>query len=247
MENIVEVRSLTKDFGPTRAVDDLSFDIKKGEIIGLLGHNGAGKTTTIQMLLGLTTPTSGSVNVFGLDYKNSREEILTRVNFSSSYVSMPYSLTVYENLKIFCYLYGIKKVDERIDEVLDLFNIREFRNLNTRRLSSGQLTRICLAKAFINNPEIIFLDEPTASLDVDVADRTRQIIKKRNVESGLTVLVTSHNMFEMEDICHRVLIMDKGKIIVEGSPERILKDHGGKNLEEVFLKIIRGESNVSTT
>lgn len=243
MENIVEVRSLTKDFGTTRAVDDLSFDIKKGEIIGLLGHNGAGKTTTIQMLLGLTTPTSGSIKVFGLDYKDSREEILSRVNFSSSYVSMPYSLTVYENLKIFCHLYGVKNVKERIDEVIELFNIGEFRNLNTRRLSSGQVTRICLAKAFINNPEIIFLDEPTASLDVDIADKTREIIKKRNSQSDLTVLVTSHNIHEMEDICNRILIMDKGNIIVEGTPEGILDKHEGKNLEEVFLKIIRGEDS----
>lgn len=241
MENVVEVRSLTKYFDSTLAVDGISFDIKKGEIIGLLGHNGAGKSTTIQMLLGLTTPTSGSIKVFGLDYKDSREEILSRVNFSSSYVSMPYSLTVYENLKIFCHLYDVENVEERIDEVVELFNIGEFRNLNTRRLSSGQVTRICLAKAFINNPEIIFLDEPTASLDVDIADKTRDIIKKRNKESDLTVLVTSHNIHEMEDICHRILIMDKGQIIVEGTPEVILDTYEGKNLEEVFLNIIRGE------
>lgn len=241
MENVVEVRSLTKYFDSTLAVDDISFDIKKGEIIGLLGHNGAGKSTTIQMLLGLTTPTSGTIKVFGLDYKTSREEILTRVNFSSSYVSMPYSLTVYENLKIFCHLYGVNNIEERIDEVVELFDIGDFRNLNTRRLSSGQVTRICLAKAFINNPEIIFLDEPTASLDVDIADKTRDIIKKRNRESDLTVLVTSHNIHEMEDICNRILIMDKGHIIVEGTPESILDKYEGKNLEEVFLNIIRGE------
>jgi len=241
MENAVEVRGLTKDFGDVRAVNDISFNIKKGEIMGLLGHNGAGKSTTIQMLLDLTTPTSGEVKVLGMDYKHKREEILTRVNFSSSYVSMPYSLTVYENLKVFASLYGIpkKEIDGRIDEVLELFGIPDFKDKSTQNLSSGQVTRICLAKAFINRPEIIFLDEPTASLDVDIADKTRRLIKKRNEENGLTVLVTSHNMHEMEDMCHRIVIMDKGNIVEEGTPKGLLEKHSGKNLEEVFLKIIR--------
>lgn len=239
MALIVEVKGLAKLFNGVRAVDDISFEVYEGEILGLIGPNGAGKTTTLQMILDLTTPTRGEIKIFGLDIKDHREEILKKVNFSSSYISLPYSLTVFENLMVFSRLYGVPEPKKRIEELLKAFEIQSIKNTPTRRLSSGQITRVCLCKALLNSPRVLFLDEPTASLDPDIADKTRRLLKKIKNENGISILYTSHNMKEMEEMCDRVIFMDKGRIIAKGRPEEITREFGGASLEEVFLKIAR--------
>ncbi|MFQ5586176.1 MAG: ABC transporter ATP-binding protein [Thermodesulfobacteriota bacterium] len=240
-ETVVEVRNLTKEFNGVRAVDAISFDVYGGEILGILGPNGAGKTTTLQMLLGVTTPTGGRIRLFGLDSASHREEILKRVNFSSSYLSMPYSLTVFENLLVFAGLYGIDRPRERIVDLLRTFEIEELRNQTVRKLSSGQVTRIGLAKALLNEPTILFLDEPTASLDPDMADKTRRLLRWIRDERGISIIYTSHNMREMEEMSDRLIFLDRGRIIAEGRPDRLLDTFAGKDLEELFLKVARGE------
>ncbi|OGP21678.1 MAG: ABC transporter ATP-binding protein [Deltaproteobacteria bacterium GWA2_55_10] len=240
MNVLVEVKGLTKAFnGFKLAVDDISFEMYEGEILGLIGPNGAGKTTTLQMLLGLTTPTAGEIRIFGLDIGSAREEILRQVNFSSSYISLPFSLTVEENLTVFSRLYNVKEHKKRIRELLSIFEILDIKDTPTRRLSSGQITRVCLCKALLNNPRILFLDEPTASLDPDIADKTRTLLRAIKKERGLSILYTSHNMKEMEEMCDRLIFMDKGRIIAAGDPESIMKKFGGRSLEEVFIKIAR--------
>ncbi len=237
---VVEVRGLTKVFNSFKAVDRVSFEVYEGEILGLLGPNGAGKTTIIHMLLGLTIPTSGEIRIFGLDLMAHKEEILKRVNFSSTYVSLPYSLTVRENLRVFAMLYGMDRSDERIEEVMHLFEIDEIADTLVRNLSSGQLTRLNLAKAFINEPSVLFLDEPTASLDPDIADKTRQLLRRIKEEKGISILYTSHNMREMEEISDRLIFLHRGRIIAEGSPKEVVRDFRSESLEEVFLKVARG-------
>ncbi len=239
---IVEVSHLTKSFGKTLAVRDVSFSVGEGEILGLLGPNGAGKTTLIQMMLGLITPTGGEVRVFGLDFKKCREEILSKVNFSSTYVSMPTSLTVDENLSVFSRLYSVDDSARKIDALLETFEIKRLKNTLTRNLSSGQLTRLSLVKALLNDPKILFLDEPTASLDPDIADKTRTLLKGIRDRRRLTMLYTSHNMKEMEEISDRIIFLHHGEILATGSPDEILAAFHGRNLEEVFLKISRGEA-----
>jgi len=236
---ILEASNLTKVFGKVTAVNNISFTMNSGEILGLIGPNGAGKTTTMQMLLDLTTPTSGTVSIFGLNMGRSHEEILGRVNFSSSYISLPFSLTVEENLKVFARLYGIKKAKEKIDELMEIFEIQDIRREPARRLSSGQNTRVCLAKALLNDPEILFLDEPTASLDPDMADKTRKLLKKLNRERNISILYTSHNMAEMEELSDRIIFLNKGKILATDRPAELLEKFHGKDLEEVFIKIAR--------
>ena len=237
---IIEVSSLTKIFSGNKAVDNISFEVYQGEILGLLGPNGAGKTTTLQMLLGLTTPTSGDIMIFGLDISHHREKILQDVNFSSSYISMPYSLTIMENLIVFARLYGVKKHKEKIAGLLKDFEIEDIKDRAVRSLSTGQITRVCLVKALLNDPKILFLDEPTASLDPDIADKTRRLLKKIQKEKGLSILYTSHNMKEMEDMSDRIIFLDKGKIIAAGRPEEVLTKFKVENLEDVFIKIARG-------
>lgn len=239
IKKLVEVDGLTKYFNSVCAVDNISFEIYEGEVLGLLGANGAGKTTTLQMLLGLTTPTSGNIKLFGLDMKNEREQILMRVNFSSSYVSLPYSLTVYENLQVFAMLYEVKNRKAKILELLRSFEIEDLKDKPVRRLSSGQITRVCLAKSLLNDPEVLFLDEPTASLDPDIADKTRRLLKGITKDKGVAILYTSHNMKEMEEICDRVIFMDKGRIAAYGSLDEIKQEFKTNNLEEVFLRIAR--------
>ncbi len=239
MNKLVEVEGLTKTFNGVRAVIDISFEIYEGEVLGLLGANGAGKTTTLQMLLGLTTPTGGTVRLFGMEMRDKRQEILKRVNFSSSYVSLPYSLTVYENLQVFAMLYEIKERRAKILDLLGTFEIEDLKDKPVRRLSSGQITRVCLAKSLLNDPEVLFLDEPTASLDPDIADKTRRLLKKRTEEEGVAILYTSHNMKEMEEICDRVIFMDSGRIAAIGSLEQIKEEFKTDDLEEVFLRIAR--------
>ncbi len=240
MRAIVEVRGLTKYYNGFRAVDGISFDMCEGEILGLIGPNGAGKTTTIQMILGLTTPTDGTINVFGLDLFSNRQRILGDVNFSSSYISLPYALTVWENLSVFARLYGVKDHGKKIRSLLKTFEIEDIIYTPARRLSSGQLTRVCLCKALLNDPRILFLDEPTASLDPDIADKTRRLLRRIKEENGISILYTSHNMREMEEMCDRVIFINKGRIIASGVPGDIKDKFSGKSLEEVFLKIARG-------
>ncbi|HEY5594010.1 MAG TPA: ABC transporter ATP-binding protein, partial [Nitrospiria bacterium] len=232
--SVVEVRKLTKRFERVTAVNEISFEIYQGEILGMLGPNGAGKTTTIQMLLGVTTPTSGQIRILGLDLNRRREEILGQVNFSSSYVSLPQSLTVWENLRVFAQLYHVRNYREKILHLLSVFEISHLQDTVTRKLSTGQLTRVSLAKALLNDPKILFLDEPTASLDPDIADKTRSMLKSIRVQSGLTILYTSHNMREMEEMSDRIVFLNKGRIISTGTPDEIMKRFQGEDLEEVF-------------
>jgi len=239
---VVEVKNLTKVFNNLMAVDNISFEIYPGEILGILGPNGAGKTTTLQMLLGLTTPTSGEIKVFGLDLRHNRERILQAVNFSSSYVSLPYSLTVRENLTVFAKLYGIKNHRERILKLLRTFEIDDICDRVVRGLSSGQIARVSLAKALLNEPKVLFLDEPMANLDPNIADKTRRLLKGIKEEKGLSILYTSHNMKEMEEMSDRIIFLDKGRIFAAGRPEDILARFRGESLEEVFLKIARGDN-----
>jgi len=221
-EAIITVQHLTKRFGsrvggPT-AVDDISFTVNKGEIVGILGRNGAGKTTTISMLLGLLTPTSGTIHIFGKDIVTKREEILREVNFSSAYINFPPRLSVLENLTVFSLLYDIPNRQKRIAEVIRLFGIEDLAHRQYLYLSSGQETRVHLAKAFLNTPRILFLDEPTAALDPDVADSVRKLLISLQKRENMTVLLTSHNMAEVEEVCDRALFIDHGKLIAEDSP-----------------------------
>jgi ABC-2 type transport system ATP-binding protein len=237
---ILEVGNLTKRFGDSTAVDGISFDIRPGEILGLLGPNGAGKTTTIQMLLGLVTPTAGSIHMFGKDLARHREEILQQVNFSSTYISMPYSLTIEENLWVVAKLYGMTDIRRRIDEVLKKVEMEDSRTKVTRKLSSGQMTRLALAKAILTEPKILFLDEPTASLDPDIAHKIRALLKEVRQSAGLSVLYTSHNMKEMEEMSDRIIFLQKGKIVAQGTAQEITQRFGQRDLEDVFLKLARG-------
>jgi len=242
-EPVVEVKELTKVFRSFRAVDNVSFEIYPREILGLLGPNGAGKTTIIHMLLGLTTPTKGDINVFGLDLKRHRKKIIQDVNFSSSYISMPNSLKVKESLKVFARLYGVRNREKRISELLRIFEIEDIKDKIVRNISSGHQTRLNLAKALINDPKILFLDEPTASMDPDIADKTRTLLKMIKKERSISILYTSHNMKEMEEMSDRLIFLHKGKIISEGTPEEVISSFKRKNLEEVFLRVAREERN----
>ncbi len=236
---IVEIRQLTKRFGDFTAVDQVSFDIQPGETVGLLGPNGAGKTTIFQMLLGVITPTEGSIHMFGLDLIKHREEILRQVNFSSTYISMPYALTVEENLRVTGKLYSLPDINRRIDDVLKKLEMEDIRQRLTRKLSSGQMTRLTLAKAVMTEPKILFLDEPTASLDPDIAHKIRAFLKEYRDVSGLSMLYTSHNMREMEEMSDRIIFLQRGKIVAQGTATNVVKQYGEDSLEQVFLKIAR--------
>ncbi|TSC68327.1 MAG: ABC-2 type transport system ATP-binding protein [Parcubacteria group bacterium Gr01-1014_72] len=224
------------------AVNGISFTVDEGTITGLLGPNGAGKTTTIQMLLDLITPTEGEILLFGKHLEDHREELLSRVNFSSPYVALPSDLTVTENLKTFARLYGVSDVNKKIDELADFFEIRDLLPKMTSVLSTGQMTRLALTKALLNDPELLFLDEPTASLDPDIADRTRKLLLRISKERGVTMLYTSHNMVEIEELCPRVIFLQKGNIVDDGAPDSLVKKYGRKDLNEVFLQIAREET-----
>ncbi len=236
---VLQVTDLSKRFGDFPAVDGISFSIKPGEILGLLGPNGAGKTTTIQMLLGLVTPTAGSICMFGMDLSTHREAILQQVNFSSTYISMPQSLTVEENLWVVARLYGLSDIPRRVEQIVKKLEMEEFCTKVTRKLSSGQMTRVTLAKAFLTEPKILFLDEPTASLDPDIAEKIRALLKKERRSSGLSILYTSHNMREMEEMSDRIIFLQRGKIVAEGTAQEIVTRFGQADLEEVFLKLAR--------
>ena len=236
---ITEVKGLTKRFGKLTALDSLSFKVCKGDILGLLGPNGAGKTTAIHCMLGLITPTSGSIHIMGFNISRYRRRILSQVNFSSAYTALPSNLTVRENLIVFARLYGLKAARERINSLLELFEIEETSDRLTGSLSSGQLTRLNLCKAFLNDPEILFLDEPTASLDPDIAAKVRERLHELQRQRGLTMIYTSHNMQEVEQLCDRVIFLAKGRIVMHGSPAEIIRQSKSRSLEDLFIAIAR--------
>ena len=237
----IQIKNLNKTYNNVFAVQNISFKINKGSIIGLLGPNGCGKTTTIGMMLGLIKPSSGSVFINGLNIENesNRTKILEKVNFISPYVELPKKLTVEENLLIYGKLYGVSNLKEKIINLMDDLNLINFRNRKTGELSSGQKNRVSLAKSLINEPEILLLDEPTASLDPDVGDYIRSYIESFASKKNTTILLASHNMNEVERLCNEVLMMKNGKIIDEGTCKNLIEKHGRKNLEETFLKIVR--------
>jgi len=235
----IEVKNLAKQFKNTLAVNNISFKINKGTIIGLLGPNGCGKSTTIGMMLGLIKPTSGTVVINGQNIENNRTSLLEKMNFISPYIELPKKLTVEENLKVYGRLYGVKNLEGKISEIMEKLNLTEFKKRKTGELSSGQKNRVSLAKALVNDPEILLLDEPTASLDPDVGDKIRTFIEDFASKKGATILLASHNMNEVERLCHEVMMMKDGKIIDKGKSSDLINKHGRKNLEEVFLKIVR--------
>ena len=237
----IEVNNLAKQFKNAVAVDNLSFKINKGTITGLLGPNGCGKTTTLGMMLGLIKPTSGSVLINGQNIENekNRTNILEKMNFISPYIELPKKLTVEENLNVYGRMYGVNNLQNKILELMKQLNLIDFKKRKTGELSSGQKNRVALAKALINDPEILLLDEPTASLDPDVGDYIRTYIEDFASKKGKTILLASHNMNEVERLCNEVLMMKKGRIIDKGTSNYLINKHGRKNLEEVFLKIVR--------
>ena len=224
MENIVlEVRNLTKKFGNFTAVDNISFSLKEGEVLGLLGPNGAGKTSTIQMLLGVMEPASGEIFYFNKTFKQYREQILKNINFSSGYISLPWLLTIEEILDVFARLYEVPDKKKRIQRLMAIFEIEDLLKKQFYQLSSGQKTTVLLVKAFINYPKIILLDEPTASLDPDIAKKVREFLKKEREEFNVSMLFTSHNMPEVEELCDRIIFINHGRIIAQGTPAEIAK------------------------
>jgi len=238
---VIEINNLVKKFKNSLAVNNLSFKINKGSIIGLLGPNGCGKTTTMGMILGLIKPTSGTVFINGqnIEREKNRTNILEKMNFISPYIELPKKLTVEENLKVYGRMYGVKNLENKIYDLMKQLNLFDFKKRKTGELSSGEKNRVSLAKALINDPEILLLDEPTASLDPDVGDYIRTYIEDFASKRGKTILLASHNMNEVERLCHEVMMMKNGKIIDMGTINNLINKHGRKNLEEVFLKIVR--------
>jgi ABC-2 type transport system ATP-binding protein len=238
---VLEADRLVKSFDGVNALDGLSFTVGEGESLGLLGVNGAGKTTAMNLLLGLTTPSSGAVRMFGLDLWKHRIEILRQVNFSSAYTSLPSNLLVWQNLEVFARLYRVPRPRKRIDELLELLDISHLRKSVTGRLSAGESTRVNLAKAVLNEPRLLLLDEPTASLDPDIADRVRKLLRRLQREKGLAVLYTSHNMRDIEEVCDRMVFLHGGKVIAEGAPAEVQARFRKNSLEDLFIGVARGE------
>ena len=236
----IAVERLVKRYKATTAVDDISFRLAPGSITGLLGGNGAGKTTTIAMIMGLVTPTAGTVSVLGADMPRERYRVLHRMNFESPYVDMPMRLTVRQNLAVFAQLYAVPDIAARIGELSADLELGEFLDRPTGKLSAGQKTRVSLAKALLNKPEVLLLDEPTASLDPDTADWVRTRLERYRSDNAATVLLASHNMSEVERLCERVIIMKLGRIEDDDTPVRLLARYGRATLEEVFLDVARG-------
>jgi len=239
------IKNLVKKFKSIVAVDNISFEIEKNSTLGLLGPNGCGKTTSIGMMLGLITPTSGKIfiNEINLEPKN-RISLLSLMNFASPYIELPKKLTVRQNLEVYARLYGINNKIERIDELVEDLNLSKFLNKNTGELSSGQKNRVSLAKSLINKPKLLFLDEPTASLDPDVGDFVREYLEKYKNKNELTMLLASHNMKEVERLCNKVIMMKQGKIVDNGTCQELIKKHGRENLEDTFLKIARSKNEL---
>ena len=237
----INIKNLNKKYKNFNAVNNLNFEIKKGSIIGLLGPNGCGKTTTLGMILGLIKPTSGTVNINGKNIEDeaNRIKVLEKINFISPYIELPKKLTVYENLVVYGKMYSVKNLENKINSLITDLNLQNFRNRKTGELSSGQKNRVSLAKSLINDPEILLLDEPTASLDPDTGDYIRGYIQRFAEENNTTILLASHNMAEVKRLCSEIMMMKNGEIIDQGSCENLIKKHGRKNLEETFLKLAR--------
>ena len=239
MQKSVIVENLSKNYFNKEAVKEISFTINENEILGLLGPNGCGKTTTIAMMLGLLKPSNGRVVIHGLDIEKNRISLLHKMNFISPYIELPKKLSVKENLIVYGKLYGVKFISDRIKYLSEKLRLEEFINKKTGELSSGQKNRVSLAKALINEPSILFLDEPTASLDPETGDFVRSFIEKISKEKRMSILLASHNMDEVKRLCKNVLMMNNGVIIDKGTPDDLIKKHGKRNLEEVFLKLNR--------
>tara|TARA_Y100000590_G_scaffold454508_1_gene601448 strand:+ start:943 stop:1680 length:738 start_codon:yes stop_codon:yes gene_type:complete len=244
MKNPVEVINLKKSYGAKQAVKNINFKIKENEILGLLGPNGCGKTTTIGMILGLLKPSSGEIFINGMKIEENRINILQKINFISPYIELPKKLTVKQNLIVYGKLYSIKNLNSRIDYLVNKLRLEDLLNRVTGELSSGQKNRISLAKALINEPSVLLLDEPTASLDPEIGDFIRTFLENYVKEKQISILLASHNMNEVTRLCSSILMMKEGVIIDSGKPEELIKKHGRKNLEEVFLKLSRNENEL---
>jgi ABC-2 type transport system ATP-binding protein len=242
---IIKISNLAKQYKNALAVKNINFSIFKGQTIGLLGPNGCGKSTTIGMLLGLIKPTSGTVIINEQNMENNRTNLLQKMNFISPYIELPKKLTIEENLKVYGRMYGVRNLKKKITELMEMLNLNDFKKRKTGELSSGQKNRVSLAKALINDPEILLLDEPTASLDPDVGDYVRGIIENFSSGKQKTILIASHNMDEVERLCDEVMMMKNGEIIDKGKSIDLISKHGRKNLEEFFLKIVREKNEVS--
>jgi ABC-2 type transport system ATP-binding protein len=241
--DVITVSNLTKRYGDVLAVDGIDFTAPRGATIGLLGGNGAGKTTTIAMMLGLLVPTAGTIRILGHDMARDRFAALARMNFSSPYIALPHRLTVAENLRVYGHLYNVRGVEHRIAELAAELDLRALLNRPSGELSAGQKTRVALAKALINRPEVLLLDEPTASLDPDTGDLVRGWLERYRDQSGSTILLASHNMTEVERMCTHVLMMKQGRIVDRGSPVDLLERYGRENMEDVFLDIARNRKH----
>ena len=239
MKKPLEVIGLSKTYNTKEAVKDVSFKVNQNEIIGILGPNGCGKTTTIGMILGLLKPSKGKVLINGVEIENQRVDLLNQLNFISPYIELPKKLTVRQNLEVYGRLYDVNKHKEKIEYLCEKLRLYEFIDKLTGELSSGQKNRVSLAKSIINDPKVLLLDEPSASLDPETGDFVRSFLEEYQQENKTSILLASHNMAEVERLCSSVLMMNKGSIIDEGSPEELIKKHGRKNMEEVFLKLTR--------
>ena len=239
MQNSIKVINLKKSYGSKEAVKNINFEIKENEIVGLLGPNGSGKTTTIGMILGLLKPSSGEVLINGLRIEKYRNDILQKINFISPYIELPKKLTVKQNLIVYGKLYSVKNLKEKIDYLVNKLRLENLLNRITGELSSGQKNRISLAKSIINDPTVLLLDEPTASLDPEIGDFVRTFLENYKKENKVSILLASHNMDEVTRLCSSIMMMKNGSIIDEGKPKDLIKKHGRQNLEEVFLKLVR--------
>ena len=238
---ILSVRHVYKNFGPIKAVSDISFSVEKSKTIGLLGSNGAGKTTTIMMLMGILKVTSGEIKILEQDVYKHRNKIAKEINFASPFVELPHRLTVLQNLNVFGHLYGVKSLADKIYKISSDLDILDLLKRRVGKLSAGQKTRVSLAKSLINDPKILFLDEPTASLDPDNADWVRTYLEKYQKRTGATFILASHNMPEVERLCHNVVMMGRGKVIDSGTPKDLITRYKSKDLEEVFLQLARND------
>lgn len=236
---MLSVTDLRKLYGSTVAVDNISFQVLRNEIVGLLGPNGAGKTTTISMVLGVLEPTTGTIVIEGVDIERRRTQALSRTNFAAAYAPLPGNLTVAQNLRVFGMIYAVENLSGRIESLLNEFDLIRFRDTKCGVLSSGEQTRVSLAKAMLNSPHLLLLDEPTASLDPATARDIRNIIREFAARGQCGVLWTSHNMYEVEEVCDRVLFLSRGKILLEGDPKTLPQQHGHKSLEELFIAVAR--------